>query len=363
MFGVCPLFTLTFRNSRLQLNVWGFVFFSPGGFYRAELAATWTPRQQLTGRGCHVAAMSAPDVTRTMTQILLLLLAASSFLACFTDSFRSSDGNVYHGLASPRGMWLFDYPTASTKALPDLSNYRVRFMDFVHGLLSVLIFGVVAIKDKNVASCFYPQPGQETKEILRILPLRKEEENFSSLSPALFPLLSPRVSLRRKLLPSREEAGGGKSSSLPLSLSRLPPSRALSCMRAYARLTGRRRKISPRVSSRRKLLPSREEAGGGKSSSLPLSLSLLPPSLSSSLLHAGICALNGKEEENLSSRLLATEIASVARRGGRRKVFLSPARLSLSRALPLSPASLPPAIWATPNPQPAICPCQRRSGN
>ena len=44
-------------------------------------------------------------------------------------------------------------------------------MDFVHSLLSMLVFGVVAIKDKNVASCFYPQPGQETKEILRILPL------------------------------------------------------------------------------------------------------------------------------------------------------------------------------------------------
>ena len=48
MFGVCPLFTPTFRNSRLHPNVWGFVFFSPRGFYRAELAATWTPRQQLT---------------------------------------------------------------------------------------------------------------------------------------------------------------------------------------------------------------------------------------------------------------------------------------------------------------------------
>ena len=59
MFGVCLLFTPTFRNSRLHPNVWGFVFFSPRGFYRTELAATWTPRQQLTGRGSHVAAMSA----------------------------------------------------------------------------------------------------------------------------------------------------------------------------------------------------------------------------------------------------------------------------------------------------------------
>ena len=62
MFGVCLLFTPTFRNSRLHPNVWGFVFFSPRGFYRSELAATWTPRQQLTGRGSHVAAMS-PQAT------------------------------------------------------------------------------------------------------------------------------------------------------------------------------------------------------------------------------------------------------------------------------------------------------------
>ena len=62
MFGVCLLFTPTFRNSRLHPNVWGFVFFSPRGFYRAELAATWTPRQHLTGRGSYVAA-SSPQAT------------------------------------------------------------------------------------------------------------------------------------------------------------------------------------------------------------------------------------------------------------------------------------------------------------
>ena len=55
MFGVCPLFTPTFRNSRLHPNVWGFVLFSPQRLYRAELAATWMPRQQLTGRGSHVS--------------------------------------------------------------------------------------------------------------------------------------------------------------------------------------------------------------------------------------------------------------------------------------------------------------------
>ena len=64
MFGVCPLFTPTFPNSRLHPNVWDFVLFSPRRSYRAELAATWMPRQQLTGRRSHVAAISAQGKTK-----------------------------------------------------------------------------------------------------------------------------------------------------------------------------------------------------------------------------------------------------------------------------------------------------------
>ena len=42
----------------------GFVLFSHRRFYRAELAATWMPLQQLTGHGSHVAAMSAQGKTK-----------------------------------------------------------------------------------------------------------------------------------------------------------------------------------------------------------------------------------------------------------------------------------------------------------
>ena len=42
----------------------GFVLFSPRRFYRAELAATWMPRQQLTRRGSHVASRSAQGKTK-----------------------------------------------------------------------------------------------------------------------------------------------------------------------------------------------------------------------------------------------------------------------------------------------------------
>ncbi|XP_077248752.1 protein DMP3-like [Tasmannia lanceolata] len=110
------------------------------------------------------------SATRVLTQLLLLLLSSSCFLACFTDSFRSSDGQSYYGLASLKGMWVFDYPTGAP-SLPDLSKYRLRFIDFVHGVLSVLVFAAVALRDKNVLYCFYPQPEHETQEVLDIVPV------------------------------------------------------------------------------------------------------------------------------------------------------------------------------------------------
>ncbi|KAF8376996.1 hypothetical protein HHK36_030368 [Tetracentron sinense] len=114
---------------------------------------------------------SCDSVTRPMTLLLLLLLAGSCFLACFTDTFRSSDGKVYYGLATFNGMWLFDYPITMASSLPDLSKYRLRFIDGVHAVLSVLVFIAVALRDKNVLSCFYPKPEHETQEVLDRVPI------------------------------------------------------------------------------------------------------------------------------------------------------------------------------------------------
>lgn len=106
--------------------------------------------------------------TRPMTALLLAILALSCFLACFTDSFRAPDGQVYYGFATFKGMWLFDY---RGEVKPDLVNYRVRFIDWVHAILSVMVFGVVVSRDKNVINCFYPKPSHEVQEVLDILPV------------------------------------------------------------------------------------------------------------------------------------------------------------------------------------------------
>ncbi|KAK7246909.1 hypothetical protein RIF29_41780 [Crotalaria pallida] len=114
------------------------------------------------------------SVTRPLTTILILLLAFSCFLACFTDTVKGSDGKVYSGLATFNGIWLWDYyyPDATLSSeLPDLRKYKVRFIDWVHGVLSVMVFGAVAMKDKNLVRCYYPSAEHETQEVLDIVPV------------------------------------------------------------------------------------------------------------------------------------------------------------------------------------------------
>ncbi|KAK2662866.1 hypothetical protein Ddye_001440 [Dipteronia dyeriana] len=111
------------------------------------------------------------SATRPLTLLLLVLLAASCFLASFTDSVKSSDGQVYYGLATLKGLFLFDYPDPSGSGLPDLRKYKIRFMDGVHAIMSVLVFGAVALRDKNVLGCLYPTPKHETQQVLNIVPV------------------------------------------------------------------------------------------------------------------------------------------------------------------------------------------------
>lgn len=116
------------------------------------------------------ACDSGTGVTRPLTFFLLAGLALSCFLACFTDSITVA-GKVYYGVATAKGLWLLDYPDPDGGGMPDLSKKRLRIIDGVHAALSVLVFGVVALRDRNVVSCLYPNPGPAAREVLDIVPV------------------------------------------------------------------------------------------------------------------------------------------------------------------------------------------------
>ncbi|CAL0309318.1 unnamed protein product [Lupinus luteus] len=109
------------------------------------------------------------SVSKFMTAALVAISGASCFLLCFTDSFRDSKGNICYGFATFRGLWVID---GSTTLPPQLAaKYRIRVVDFMHAVMSVMVFAAIALFDQNVVNCFFPEPSNETQEILTVLPV------------------------------------------------------------------------------------------------------------------------------------------------------------------------------------------------
>lgn len=108
-------------------------------------------------------------VSRSLTAGLVALCGLSCILLSFTDSFKDQKGNICYGFATFRGLWVID---GSTTLPPEIAaKYKLGFLDFVHALMSILVFGAIALFDENVVKCFYPAPSTETQEVLTALPV------------------------------------------------------------------------------------------------------------------------------------------------------------------------------------------------
>ncbi|KAM0944573.1 putative protein DMP [Dioscorea sansibarensis] len=109
------------------------------------------------------------DANRWMTAILVILCGFACFILSFSDSFHDDSGKVRYGFATFGGFYVVD----GAVVLPQAKRleYKIKLMDFVHGILSVLVFVAVALFDKNVVSCFYPEPSEEMNQLLTMLPV------------------------------------------------------------------------------------------------------------------------------------------------------------------------------------------------
>lgn len=109
------------------------------------------------------------NMNRIMTGGLVVLCALSCFILSFTDSFRDEKGKVRYGFATFKGLWAID----GGAPLPPVAaaEYRMRFLDFVHAIVSAIIFVAIALFDQNVVSCFYPIPSEDAKQLLTVLPV------------------------------------------------------------------------------------------------------------------------------------------------------------------------------------------------
>ncbi|CAI0461202.1 unnamed protein product [Linum tenue] len=102
-------------------------------------------------------------ISTYMALFLLVLCGLSCFLQCLADSFRDAKGKV-------SGLWVMD-GSVNKLSLAKSRQYRLRFLDFFHATVSVVVFVAVALFDKNVMSCFFREPTEEVKELLSTLRL------------------------------------------------------------------------------------------------------------------------------------------------------------------------------------------------
>ena len=104
---------------------------------------------------------------KVLTAILLVLCGFFCFFSTFTDSYTDTTNNQRrYGIVTPRGLW----PPPEKPESVDLSGYKLKFEDFVHAALTLVMFAVLGLLDANTVHCFYPGFESTRKSLLQVLP-------------------------------------------------------------------------------------------------------------------------------------------------------------------------------------------------
>ncbi|KAJ1688565.1 hypothetical protein LUZ63_019955 [Rhynchospora breviuscula] len=109
-----------------------------------------------------------------LTALLLYFCVLSCVFFAFTDSLVGSDGKVYYGIATVKGFFVFNFEGGDEDRpviFSNLDKYRIRFIDYIHAFFTVLVFLAVSFSDVSIQDCFFPDAGNDTRELLINLPL------------------------------------------------------------------------------------------------------------------------------------------------------------------------------------------------
>ncbi|KAM0020092.1 putative protein DMP [Helianthus anomalus] len=108
-------------------------------------------------------------VATLMINLLLAICTFSCFFFHFTDSFHGPDGKIYYGFVTPSGLKVFK-PTREIE-VPKDERYKSGFTDYVHALMSSMVFMAIALSDHRITDCLFPGHGKEMDEVMQSFPL------------------------------------------------------------------------------------------------------------------------------------------------------------------------------------------------
>ncbi|XP_010438446.1 PREDICTED: uncharacterized protein LOC104722043 isoform X2 [Camelina sativa] len=98
--------------------------------------------------------------------------SSSSYAPSLASSFPlptpSETQTARYGLATWTGLYVVDGSITLTEE--EKEKYKLKTLDFVHAIMSMLVFFAISMFDQNVTHCLFPVPSAETREILTSLP-------------------------------------------------------------------------------------------------------------------------------------------------------------------------------------------------
>ncbi|PRQ42093.1 hypothetical protein RchiOBHm_Chr3g0453871 [Rosa chinensis] len=119
---------------------------------------------------------------------IIIICAIICCFCSFTDSFiDSTDGKFYYGIITREGIYILN-PRAKELTIDEkkrLRKYKIKPVDYFHAFLSLTVFLIFALTDLHVKNCFFPDAGDDLKQIIINLPLGTGV--FVSLLFTIFP--------------------------------------------------------------------------------------------------------------------------------------------------------------------------------
>ncbi|KAL6909655.1 hypothetical protein ACP4OV_001314 [Aristida adscensionis] len=106
-----------------------------------------------------------------LTLWLVTFLSAICVFFSFTDTIVYKD-KAYHGVALPRTLHVFNMPKQEQREIvEELRRRRMRPEDWVHAFFTAVVFLTIAGSDVGLQKCFFPDATEDTRQLLRNLPL------------------------------------------------------------------------------------------------------------------------------------------------------------------------------------------------
>ncbi|PUZ36320.1 hypothetical protein GQ55_9G028800 [Panicum hallii var. hallii] len=108
---------------------------------------------------------------------LVLFLTFFCFFSSFTDSF-FYDRKLYYGMATPWRLFLFNLNLSHRERKQfanlhrdELEELRLRWDDYLHAVVTAVVFVALAFSDIGIQNCFFPHAGFDAKQWLKNMPL------------------------------------------------------------------------------------------------------------------------------------------------------------------------------------------------